>query len=210
MIDAGEPFVKVTYVLEGDGALALSCYEVVATLSAGIHAQQYPNLLAIAQTISNGRPVLKQQWIDYGKACIAPDLQYFNEKFSASGELGESLAAFKAARLKMVEMQPTSQDIDSLQAFPFSKVSSLKQELPSYLAKATDLDKYVTPLNWWKDHSNDLPCWSAAVKKVLLIQPSLAAAERVFSLLQNSFGSFQDCALSDYIQASLMLQYNQC
>ena len=107
-------------------------------------------------------------------------------------------------------MQPTSQDVDSLQAFPFLKgsVSSLKQELPSYLAKATDLDKNVTPLNWWKDHSNDLHCWSAAAKMILLVQPSSAAAERVFSLLQNSFGSFQDGA-SDYIQASLMLQYNQ-
>ena len=77
VIDAGEPFVKATYVLEGDGPLALSCYEVVATLLAGIHVQHYPNLLAIAQTISNGHPALKQQWIDYGKACIAPGLQYF-------------------------------------------------------------------------------------------------------------------------------------
>jgi hypothetical protein len=69
----------------------------VATLLAGIHVQHYPNLLALVQTISNGHPALKQQWIDYGKACIAPGLQYFNEKFSPSGELGESF--FKAARL---------------------------------------------------------------------------------------------------------------
>ena len=33
VIDAGEPFVKATYVLEGDGPLALSCYEVVYTVS---------------------------------------------------------------------------------------------------------------------------------------------------------------------------------
>ena len=83
--------VKETYVLEGDGALALSCYEVVATLSAGIHVQHYPNLFAIAQTILNVHPAHRQQWIDFGKVCIGPGLQYFNQTFSASGEIGESL-----------------------------------------------------------------------------------------------------------------------
>ena len=29
MVDWGEPFVKATYLLEGDGPLALECYEAV-------------------------------------------------------------------------------------------------------------------------------------------------------------------------------------
>ena len=37
-----------------------------------------------------------------------------------------------------------------------------------------------------------------------LIQPSSAAAERVFSLLVNSFNSNQESALEYYIQASVM------
>ena len=36
-----------------------------------------------------------------------------------------------------------------------------------------------------------------------------AAAERVFSLLKNSFNERQDLALQDYLEASLMLQYNR-
>ena len=52
-----------------------------------------------------------------------------------------------------------------------------------------------------------LPNWSSAVKKVLLVQPSSAAAERVFSLLSASFHEQQENALSDYLQASVMLQY---
>ena len=28
-VDAGKPFVQATYVLEGDGPLALQCYEVL-------------------------------------------------------------------------------------------------------------------------------------------------------------------------------------
>ena len=45
--------------------------------------------------------------------------------------------------------------------------------------------------------------WSTAFKLVLLVQPSSAAAERVFSLLR------QSSSLEDYIETSLMLQYNR-
>ena len=217
VIAAGEPFVKATYLLEGDGLLALKCYEIENNLFAGIHVQHFPNLLAVAQTISPGSASRRQQWIDYGKTCVAPGLRYFNDKFSPSGDLGGSVAAFKAAGLvwpqKMVEIQPTSNDIDTLQTFPFliesSVLENLKKELPVYLTKAADLDRNVDSVQWWKDHSDDLPCWSAAAGKILLVQPSSAAAERVFSLLQNSFGSFQDAALTDYLQASIMLQYKK-
>ena len=43
---------------------------------------------------------------------------------------------------------------------------------------------------------------------ITLIQPSSAAAERVFSLLASSFNNNQESALEDYIQTSVMLQYN--
>lgn len=155
VIDAGEPFVKASYTLEGDNPLALNCYEIVSDLFAGIHVQHYP---CSSSKISGGIP-------DYEKACVAPGLQYLKVKFSDSGELGESVAAFKAVRLlwpqKMFEMQPTSHDVDALQVFPF------------------------------------------------LNELTILKAERVLSLLQNSFGSFQDAALSDYLQASMMLQYNK-
>ena len=52
-------------------------------------------------------------------------------------------------------------------------------------------------VEWWKVHEEGLPNWSTAVKKVLLVQPSSAAAERVFSLLSASFNEQQDHALSD-------------
>ena len=43
---------------------------------------------------------------------------------------------------------------------------------------------------------------------LLLIQPSPAAAERVFSLLENSFTKRQERSLQDYVSLSIMLQYN--
>jgi len=53
-----------------------------------------------------------------------------------------------------------------------------------------------------------LPAWAAAAKKVLVAQPSSAAAERVFSLLNSTYGDKQDNSLKDYIETSVMLRYN--
>ena len=37
----------------------------------------------------------------------------------------------------------------------------------------------------------------------------ISALRRVFSILKASFNEQQDCALDDYIQASVMAQYNK-
>ena len=46
-----------------------------------------------------------------------------------------------------------------------------------------------------------------AFKLVLLVKPLSAAAEGVFSLLNNSFDIKQESALEDYIHLSVMMQY---
>ena len=63
-------------------------------------------------------------------------------------------------------------------------------------------------VSWWRNHANTLPRWSQAVKKVLLVQPSSAASERVFSLLNAAFNHQQEGALQDYVECAVMLQYN--
>ena len=57
------------------------------------------------------------------------------------------------------------------------------------MAKAADVSAEIELLNWWKRHSTDLPNWANAACKVALVQPLSAAAERVFSPLNSSFGS---------------------
>ena len=73
-----------------------------------------------------------------------------------------------------------------------SLLSRLKQELLTYMAKATDAGMDIELLTWWKKYASDLPYWSSAACKVALVQPSSAAAERVFSHLNCSFHSQQD------------------
>ena len=149
----------------------------------------------------------------YAKNCVAPAYDYFKEKFDK--DLKPILDTFAAARYfapsKIHELNPTTLDIESLRVFPFLNVDSiidnLKLELPYYLAAAED-SYQSDPIEWWKLHKDQLPHWSHAFQLVILVQPSSAAAERVFSLLANSFGTQQESSLEDYVQLSVMLQYN--
>ena len=56
------------------------------------------------------------------------------------------------------------------------------------------------------------PAWALAARIVLsivfAISPNSASCERVFALLKNLFGEEQSLSLADYVQASLMLIYN--
>ena len=124
IVDAGEAFVKATYNLEGDGPLVLRCYEILSTLTASIQVGHYPNVQAVARTLSGGSPVTLQQWVEYANTCIKPGLQYFLDKFSQ-----EFLNKFSQEFLNTASI-----------------LANLKSELPSYLAKAADIDAEIDPL----------------------------------------------------------------
>lgn len=215
VIDAGHPFVTATYQLEGDGPLIFNVYEEIATVRAAIHSAHYPNLVAVIQQISQGDLILQNQLKTYALNCIQPGLQYFSEQLESDSSL--PLSAFKAARLfspnKVNEMKPVAADVDILLALPFlsdsATIANLKMELPAYLAKVIDISPQVDALDWWEQNE---PRFTALVgsskKKTLLVQPSSAAAERAFSLLVNSFNDRRQNSLEDYMEASIMLQYN--
>ena len=59
-------------------------------------------------------------------------------------------------------------------------------EIPTYMAVVEDESNTINVLEWWRDNEHKLPHWSAACKHALEVNPSSAAVERVFSLLNNS------------------------
>lgn len=192
IVDFGEPFVKATYRLEGNGPLALDCFEIIDSLSASIRLCNAPNVEAIAKHLAHGSFTAKQKWIDHAKTCIEPGHSYFKHQLTSS--LKGPLQAFKAARLfspsRLYTMKPDIVDVENLAAFPFLKgsVADLKQEFNLYVAKAADvnIDSHDEILKWWKQNTTNLPKWSSAAQKVFLVQPSSAASERAFSLLKAS------------------------
>ena len=221
IVDAGMPFVQATYRLEGNGPLALLCYEVISSLTTAVNLMpmpHYPNLQAVARCLSGGNLQNQQQLVQYATSCIQPGMHYFNECLNGSMQI--PLAAFKAASkaaqlfspLKIQEMQPDCAAVDSLSVFPFldhNTLGDLKTELPHYMAAVEDISPTYSPLEVWKRHALSLPSWAVAARKVLLLHPSSAASERVFSLLNSSFSHQQYSTLQDYIETSLMLQYNK-
>ena len=217
-VDWGEPFVKACYYLEGDGPLAVDCYEAMDKIIIGIRTEYTPNVRAVAQLLSGKPPTdpAHEAWVSYAKDCVQPGLDYFQRQLDTS--LKRSLEVFNGCRLfspsKVHTMQPNASAVDqALSKVPFlnsmQQLNELKVELPAYIARAADTDEQFNILEWWKRNSSHLPKWSAAARRIFLIQPSSAASERVFSLLNNSFGDQQENALQDYVESSLMLQYNK-
>ncbi len=208
-VDAGMPFVRATYNLEGDGPLALSCYDTISALNVSARQAHYPNLDAIASQIAGGNAQEESELLQHAKKCVEPGITYYFHQISTN--MKTPLEAFKVARLfspfRLTEINPSVTNIDSLATFPFlkSEIEALKQELPLYLAAAQDIDPSLDPLIFWKHHENDLPTWAKAARHVVLVQPSSAGSERVFSLLKNSFADKQNSSLQDYIETS---QYN--
>ena len=94
-------------------------------------------------------------------------------------------------------MQADVTAVDSFSASPFlvDATAGHETELPTYQAKAADVSEPFSSLKWWMSNTAELPCWSAAARKVLLVQPSSAASERVFSLLKASYRDQQGSTL---------------
>lgn len=217
VVEFSRPFVQATYKLEGDGPLSLSAYEAISGLRHFVNANpiHLPSTEAVARQLAGGNAQHLQMWITIARACLPRAVEYFNARFGPGGVLSDVVSAFREARLcdpsKVNEIQPAVEDVHGLTAFPFispEDVAQLQEELPQYLAACEDIHEDIDALAWWKRHHRNHPAWSNAFKKILLVQPSSGAAERVFSLLQNSFSKQQESALEDYYESSIMLQYN--
>ena len=202
-----------TSYIEGDGPLSLEAYQQLSILFTSVSIPQFPNVAAVAKAEANGNASHEQQLLDYSKACVQPAYDYFYLKFN--NDLKPVLDAFKAARLfspfKFHELKPSATDIDCLKAILFlssqETFDGLKMEIPRYMAASEDVSTEIDLIAWWKRHAIELPKWANVLKKVLLVQPSLAAAERVFLILQR-FTAQQQSSLEDYIELSVMLQFN--
>ena len=203
----------------------MDTYEKVETVKAEIRAGHTSNVIAVARRLCSGSEEFAASSFlsfafmrvhRYHSSFTAEYHQLRNSmcaiRYVFDSTLKDMLLAFKAARYfsphRLKDIEPNAEAINSIKAFLFlDSLNDLKQELPSYQAKVIDLDPAVDILQWWHRNEHELSCWAAAARKILLVQPSSAASEQVFSLLKSSFSSRQQKSLQDYIEVSLMLQY---
>ena len=216
LVDGGSHFVAATYYLEGDGPLIFGCYGRLATVANAVAVDAYPNVEAVASRQANGNLAVFNQLVARTKACITPGLHFFQQKFSQ--EFHDLVRAFKSARLccpvQVQHLRPNAASVEELRKFKFlntdATIRGLVNELPRYLAVAdgTVIEEENEKVRWWVRHAHALPNWSGVVKQLLLVQPSSASAERVFSLMKHFFTRRQENALEETVEASVMLCYN--
>ena len=211
IIDVGEHFVKATYFLEGDGPLVFSCYEKLQAVAEACQAPYFPDVRVVVAAIVNKDPNHRAAALEQrAKACVQSGILWFLRTFNV--DLNDAVTAFKAARVMCPVtvgwLRPTRASIKALRTFPFldndATIDGLVRELPQYITATQDvaIEGEERKVEWWKVHEERLTSLTS------LVQPSSAAAERVFRLLSPSFHEQQEIALSDYLQASVMLRYN--
>ena len=102
VVNYGEPFVKGTYNLEGDGLMVFTCtcYEEVNVIINVIHFENIPNVQVrvLGNSLSHS-PAVRQQLLSYTINCVTPGLEYFQRQLHVQSSLKAPLEAFKAARL---------------------------------------------------------------------------------------------------------------
>ena len=201
-----------TSYVEGHGALSVVAYAAEHPLCIRVNSA-LPKCCCCGKGKSWWQPHTRTTARGICYICVEPVYNFFRSKFE--NDLKSVLVAFKAAcyfsPVKFYELQPTVVDIDCLRVFSLLDlqpiIDGLKAKLPAYLAAAEDVSTEIDPVAWWKRHTTELPKWAEAFRSILLVQSSSAAAERVFSILQG-FTAQQQSSLEDYVELSVMLQYN--
>ena len=92
-------------------------------------------------------------------------------------------------------------------------VRGLRASQAAAQARGDDFNAFSAECEWvlqrWQQQASLLPAWASLVRTVLTIQPSSAAAERAFSLLEYLYSPHRTSALEGHQEISLMLAFSQ-
>ena len=230
VLDGMHDFVRATYDLEGDGLLAPVTYDTYLRLLEVASQNQWPNLRAIARLRAHRDDLTPEQelaLVNHGQSCVQDAFNYFIIIFN--GELRPAMRFFEGCRvfnpLALVRddegrhnlgvaagLVPDFLDPIRNKAIPFiteTECKALANELPVYLATAKAVPAEWDQLStWWYKQKEKLPVFAGVAFRLALYQPSSAASERVFSMLNSMLGDEQTHVLNDFVEVSVMLRYN--
>lgn len=223
--DCGEYVFDFVYLFEGDALISHKMHagkEVlltgVATIVAGHN--NCPKLRAVLQEHHGDGDYDAQLAIVCAKA--DPVLAKLESFFAPTGklravfEIYHGLSLLNPFTLRAMDIGPdTELLIDKIMLVPtLAAVPDLRAnliaELVTYYVLAEGVAQTVDVLPWWFGVRHRLPNWyNHVLPEAVLMQPTSATAERVFSMLSWMFGEDQFAALEDYKETALMLRYNE-
>jgi hypothetical protein len=221
IVDAGDIFVKVTYLLEGDGPCGLIAYDAVTNIMARIANPDYSILSEVLELCPEAeRAALQEVALKHVKAMHAKFHALFTGRgdYVASLEMFETLRCFNPSRINDFDDSEVHRMVRNGPFLPgrpnMVKRGFLKKELPAYrsLANEHKLDVNSKPaaiLRWWKKNEKSLPSWTEALRCALLYQPSEASVERVFSLLKSMFPDDRQSSVLQTIETALFVRVNR-
>jgi len=236
-MDAFLPFVNATFVLEGDGILCFAVTDKLEELDLHVAAARaggygVPNTVAVAQDIvRTHQGHLLQPAQDQAVAALVaeqllkvePSFKFYDDRkvtLKEQFDIFEACRVFDPTRAGYLQGLSANDVAAKLSLFPFfsaAEVQLLVNHWPGYLVYVNGHppvlgDQGEVPYEaWWTaaGRAGHL-VWFEAAQKVMILTPSSAAAERVFSMLKALIGDNQQAnALEDYQQTSIMLHYNQ-
>lgn len=236
VVAVAKPLVEATYLLEGNGPLALIAYDQVMRVKKHfeIHKENatWPGVPeAITQyTVEMAEVVgddmneneFRVTTVEEVIGIVEPVEEYFTSRIF--GLLGKDIDVYRALRnanpLAIRRSPPTPGEfriaVESMDHFTSSDITKMVEELPKYLDLSDNwgvpersVDELKSLIKFWQLHMNELPYIRKFVKYAYTIITSSAAAERVFSVIKRSFDTGQKGALEDYVFLSSIMQYNK-
>ena len=173
-----------------------------------------------------------EAWKDSVRVSLQLGYDYFMEDIMTD----ECISVFKAVRICnpfFFAIQQNWQTVPSLSAslrafirplvlcrfIDNDIIDSLLDELPLYKTESElhclpnlvnpKISELVEQIRiFWNSRKKKLPHWYDFVTLCMLLQPSSASVERLFSMLKFVFGDYQHSSLNDKVVLSVQLRYN--
>lgn len=190
-----------------------------------------PDTFLLAQSDLSSVAVLKAR----AEAIVGSSFNYFRDKIMTQRH--HQVQRMQVSQIfdpLHAQCHPvTPLDADALEAFNFYRrpdlkvhIDGMKNELNKYNAAVksikpkadrlvphrTDKSKLVDSWcieTWWFCNKGALPHSFRVLQAVLTHSPNSCAPEQLFSILNDSFDDDQENSLSDYMELSLQLQYDE-
>ena len=239
VVDISLPLRQATYLIEGDGPIALFLIDMLArcqlSLSTCWETMDFPNVrYFIAANLEEEymppepfAPLIpieepNEAWIQFCKQTAQPCYDYFRTEVMNHS----SINLYRAARIANPEvMKNTPKNAaavrDAVRPLQPKLVSNdlidrMIEELADYQIACIainwerfDISEKIKAAEEFWSSHKKLKAWTEFAHKCMLLQPSSACVERAFSILKYIFDDQSASSLHDYVETSLMLSYNR-
>jgi hypothetical protein len=219
VVELTEVFQKATYILEGDGPLCCTTWQVLEHVKLDVDKRHptmdYPSTRAIIRELVLAMPgpvgeLAVNHWVAYAREMTEPAVSYLNRK--VFGELLPIVEVFKACRivnpayiqsvseiLTAAYFRAETQLLVDIQLVTIAEVDACIPEIARMVQAAgantftviAGRELHAEIISFWQTYRAVLPGFAALYYRCLLLQPSSASSERVFSILKRVLGKSQ-------------------